>query len=107
MSDPTSRKSKIHPATRTFLALRMAVNHEIPNLRALLEAAPQRLTSGGRIGVISFHSVEDKEVKLDFRARKSEEVYEVVTKKPMNATVEERYANPRSRSAKLRVAIRV
>lgn len=107
VSDPKSRKSRIHPATRTFLALRMAVNSEIPNLKALLAAAPDLLATGGRIGVISFHSVEDKEVKLDFRARKSEELYEVVTKKPMNATVEERDANPRSRSAKLRVAMRL
>lgn len=105
--NPTSRKSKIHPATRTFLALRMAVNEEIPNLKTLLTAAPRLLATGGRIGVISFHSVEDKEVKLDFRARKNEGAYELATKKPITASAEERRKNPRSRSAKLRVARRL
>jgi len=105
--DPDSRKSKIHPATRTFLALRMAVNREIPNLEALLAAAPKLLRPGGRIGVIAFHSVEDKCVKMDFRARKNEGIYRIVTKKPVVAEVAEREANPRSRSAKLRVAARL
>ena len=107
VEDPTSRKSKIHPATRTFLALRMAVNEEIANLKSLLAAAPSLLAPGGRIGVISFHSVEDKEVKTDFRARKSEGLYELVNKKPIIASMDERIANPRSRSAKLRVAVRL
>jgi 16S rRNA (cytosine1402-N4)-methyltransferase len=107
VSDPASRKAKIHPATRTFLALRMEVNQEIPNLKALLAHAPTLLSAGGRLGVISFHSVEDKEVKLDFRARKSEGTYELVTKKPITASAEERDTNPRSRSAKLRVAMRL
>jgi 16S rRNA (cytosine1402-N4)-methyltransferase len=107
VADPHSRKAKIHPATRTFLALRMEVNQEIPNLKKLLSDAPSLLVPGGRIGVISFHSVEDKEVKLDFRARKSEGTYELVTKKPITASTEERDINPRSRSAKLRVAMRL
>jgi 16S rRNA (cytosine1402-N4)-methyltransferase len=107
VADPLSRKAKTHPATRTFLALRMEVNREIPNLKKLLADAPQLLAPGGRIGVISFHSVEDKEVKLDFRARKSEGTYELVTKKPITASTEERDINPRSRSAKLRVAMRL
>jgi 16S rRNA (cytosine1402-N4)-methyltransferase len=104
--DPTSRKSKIHPATRTFLALRMAVNDEIPRLLAFLESAPSMLVPGGRIGVITFHSGEDKPVKLDFRRRKNEGVYRIETKKPIVADAEERRVNPRSRSAKLRVAVR-
>lgn len=105
--NPLSRKSKIHPATRTFQALRMAVNDEIPCLESLLKAAPALLKTGGRIGVIAFHSVEDRPVKLDFRGRKNEGVYGVVTKKPVVADAVERQANPRSRSAKLRVAVRL
>jgi len=104
--DPLSRKSKIHPATRTFMALRMAVNDEIPCLERFLSAAPDVLRPGGRIGVIAFHSVEDKPVKNDFRQRKAEGIYHILTKKPIVAGFEERRANPRSRSAKLRVAQR-
>ena len=105
--DPNSRKSKIHPATRTFLALRMAVNEETANLQALLEAAPNLMKPDGRVGVISFHSVEDKAVKTDFRRRKNEEIYRIATKKPVVADEDERRTNPRSRSAKLRVAVRL
>ena len=104
--NPASRKAKIHPATRTFLALRMAVNNEIGCLESLLEIAPDILNPGGRIGVIAFHSVEDKVVKTDFRRRKSEDTYRIVTKKPVVADQQERRSNPRSRSAKLRVAVR-
>jgi len=104
--DPTSRFSKIHPATRTFMALRMAVNEELRSLEELLSLAPSVLKPGGRFGMISFHSLEDKPVKLDFRKRKAEGVYEVATPKPIVADDEERDANPRSRSAKFRVAIR-
>lgn len=105
--DPASRRSKIHPATRTFMALRMAVNQERECLDALLSAAPDVLKPGGRFGVIAFHSVEDKAVKIDFRRRKAERVYDIVTKKPIIANEEERTSNPRSRSAKLRVAVRL
>jgi len=105
--DPKSRKSKIHPATRTFLALRMAVNDEIPALEALLEVAPSILGPGGRIGVIAFHSGEDRLVKVDFRSRKSEGIYQIETKRPITAGPEERRSNPRSRSAKFRVAVRL
>jgi len=105
--NPESRKSKIHPATRTFMALRMAVNQELRNLNALLEAAPNVLRPGGRIGVIAFHSNEDKPVKLDFRKRKAEGIYHILTKKPVVADEDERRHNPRSRSAKLRVAERI
>lgn len=104
--DEASRSSKIHPATRVFQALRMAVNREKENLDALLAAAPHILSAGGRFAVIAFHSVEDKPVKEDFRRRKQEQVYEILTKKPVTAGDEERRANPRSRSAKLRVVRR-
>jgi len=105
--NPESRKSKIHPATRTFMALRMAVNQELRSLNSLLEAAPNVLRPGGRIGVIAFHSNEDKPVKMDFRKRKAEGIYRILTKKPVVADDDERRHNPRSRSAKLRVAERV
>ncbi len=104
---PTSRKAKIHPATRTFLALRMAVNDEPGCLESLLATAPDVLNAGGRFGVIAFHSVEDRPVKVDFRERKKQGIYEIVTKKPLVADSQERRSNPRSRSAKLRVAIRL
>lgn len=104
--DPQSRKSKIHPATKTFMALRMAVNQELRNLSSLLESAPKVLGEGGRFGVIAFHSIEDKPVKLDFRKRKAEGIYRILTKKPVVASDEERRQNPRSRSAKLRVVER-
>jgi len=97
---------RIHPATRTFLALRMAVNHELENLRALLRAAPGRLRSGGRLAAISFHSGEDRVVKQDFLDRRRQGVYEIRTSKPVCASSEEIERNPRSRSAKLRVAVR-
>jgi len=105
--DPRSRRSKIHPATRTFMALRIAVNEELKNLDTLLAAAPGILRPGGRFGIISFHSLEDKPIKLDFRKRKSENTYRVVTPKPVTAEEDERERNPRSRSAKLRVAARL
>jgi len=101
-----SRRSRIHPATRTFLALRMAVNHELENLASLLSAAAARLSVGGRVGVISFHSGEDRLVKRDFLDRRRIGVYEIRTKKPVHASNEEIQRNPRSRSAKLRVAVR-
>jgi len=105
--NPNSRKSKIHPATRVFQALRIAVNGELDALDTLLREAPPLLRSGGRIGVIAFHSLEDGRVKRDFRARKSAGLYEIVTKRPVIADGDERVANPRSRSAKLRVAKRL
>ena len=101
-----SRASKIHPATRTFQALRIAVNDELNALRELLAAVPRLLRAGGRVGVISFHSLEDGIVKTDFRRRVGDGIYTIVTKKPVTAGAEERQENPRSRSAKLRVARR-
>ena len=69
--------------------------------------APEVLNPGGRFGVIAFHSIEDKPVKLDFRKRKTERVYRIVTKKPLTADEDERRTNPRSRSAKFRVAVKL
>jgi 16S rRNA (cytosine1402-N4)-methyltransferase len=97
---------KIDPATRTFLALRMAVNRELENLRALLATAPKVLSPGGRLAVISFHSTEDRVVKQAFRSAEQTGVFDVVTSKPVSPADDELAANPRSRSAKLRVAER-
>ncbi len=102
--DPASHRSRIHPATRTFMALRMSVNRETEALGRLLASAPGVLTPSGRIAVISFHSVEDRLVKNDFRSRTREGAYRTLTKKPLVADDVERAENPRSRSAKLRVA---
>lgn len=102
-----ARGQRIHPATRTFQALRIAVNDELTRLHDLLEAAPVLLRPGGTIAVISFHSLEDGMVKADFRQRKSEGLYELLTKKPIQPTRDEIALNPRSRSAKLRIARRI
>lgn len=104
---PTGRRSKIHPATRTFQALRIAVNDELGSIEALLEAAPRLLAENGKIAVISFHSLEDKLVKEDFRKNKLSGIYEVLTKKPLTATDDEIAQNPRARSAKLRIAQKI
>lgn len=101
--DPDARRGRIHPATRTFMALRMAVNQELDSLRQFLAQAPGVLQPGGRLAVISFHSGEDRIVKEDFRRRATEGVYQLLTKKPVTAKAEEIERNPRSRSAKLRV----
>ncbi|HMP78129.1 MAG TPA: 16S rRNA (cytosine(1402)-N(4))-methyltransferase RsmH [Pirellulaceae bacterium] len=98
------RRSKGHsidPATRTFQALRIAVNRELDALSAALEIIPRRLRVGGRLAVMSFHSLEDRMVKQAFR---NSAIWDVVHRKPITAGVAERHANPRSRSAKLRVA---
>jgi 16S rRNA (cytosine1402-N4)-methyltransferase len=104
--NPTSRASRIHPATRTFQALRIAVNDELGALAALLKGIPKYLRPGGRLAIISFHSLEDGMVKRDFRARKTDEIYTILTKKPVTASASEQARNPRARSAKLRVAQR-
>jgi len=95
---------KIDPATRTFMALRMAVNQEMENLDALLTQAPKFLNPGGRFAVISFHSMEDRPVKQAFRSAEQTGFLALVTKKPLSPSDSEIAANPRSRSAKLRVA---
>lgn len=103
-SDPDSRRGRIHPATRTFMALRMSVNDELASLRRLLEQVPGHLQPGGRVAIISFHSMEDRIVKEDLRGRSRAGVYRLLTKKPIVVGSAERRENPRSRSAKLRVA---
>ena len=98
------RRSRIHPATRTFQALRIAVNDELENLKKLLASAPDLLNKNGYIAVISFHSLEDRLVKNDFRQNEKSGIYRIVTKKPIMPTREEIEENRRSRSAKLRIA---
>jgi 16S rRNA (cytosine1402-N4)-methyltransferase len=103
-----SAERRIHPATRTFQALRIFVNRELDDLRALLEAAPRILKPGGRVVIISFHSLEDRLVKDAFREGGIKDKYfRVLTKKPVVASEEEQERNPRARSAKLRAAERV
>jgi 16S rRNA (cytosine1402-N4)-methyltransferase len=98
---------RIHPATRTFQAIRIFVNHELDDLRSLLEAAPQIVKPGGRVVIISFHSLEDRIVKDAFRDGAKQGFYKVLTKKPATATDEEIDRNPRSRSAKMRAVERI
>jgi 16S rRNA (cytosine1402-N4)-methyltransferase len=98
---------RIHPATRTFQALRIFVNRELDDLRDLLKAAPQILKPGGRLVIISFHSLEDRIVKDALREGVKRGQYELLTKKPVTASQEEIDRNPRSRSAKLRAAERI
>jgi 16S rRNA (cytosine1402-N4)-methyltransferase len=97
----SKRGEKIAPATRTFQALRIAVNDELKALETALRRFPTILESGGRLAVISFHSLEDRQVKQAFR---DDERYEVLTRKPIRPSEAEIVDNPRSRSAKLRFA---
>jgi 16S rRNA (cytosine1402-N4)-methyltransferase len=116
------RGDKLHPATRTFQALRIAVNEELASIREVLPQALASLRSGGRIAVISFHSLEDRIVKEFFREQSKdlvnppyEKIYEVerqatlkeVTRKPITPSEEEIRSNPRARSAKLRIAEKI
>jgi 16S rRNA (cytosine1402-N4)-methyltransferase len=102
-----SEQRRIHPATRTFQALRIFVNRELDDLRALLKAPPRVLKPGGRVVIISFHSLEDRIVKDAFRDGIKDKYFRVLTKKPLMATKEESDRNPRARSAKLRAAEKV
>ncbi len=97
------RHGRIHPATRSFQALRIAVNGELDALEKFLERAPHWLQPGGKLALISFHSLEDRLVKHSLRGN---ELLRVLTKKPIVADEAEKRANPRSRSAKLRLAER-
>ena len=106
-SGPAGRRQRIHPATRTFQALRIAVNRELENLETLLANAKDLLAIGGRIGIISFHSLEDRIVKHTFRQLARDGHFEVLTKSPIRPSQQEKQDNPRSRSAKFRVARRI
>lgn len=99
-----ARGGRIHPATRTFQALRIAVNNELECLDSLLAAGPELLAKGGRIAVISFHSLEDRAVKNNFKENKKEGIYKLLTKKPIVPSRSEIFRNRRARSAKLRIA---
>jgi 16S rRNA (cytosine1402-N4)-methyltransferase len=100
-------RGRIHPATRTFQALRIAVNDELGALEAGLDAALELLKPGGRAAVISFHSLEDRIVKWRFRGWADRARARVLTRKPLQPTPQEAHSNPRARSAKLRVAEKV
>src|SRR6202522_1626904 len=101
---PSMKGDKIHPATRTFQALRIRVNNELGEIQSLLKSAGSLLKPGGRLVLISFHSLEDRLVKDAFKAFKDAKSFEVLTKKPVIAGEQEMLRNPRSRSAKLRAA---
>jgi 16S rRNA (cytosine1402-N4)-methyltransferase len=100
---PRGHRHVIDPATRVFQALRIAVNDELGALDRLLEALPRCLRPGGRAALISFHSLEDRRVKRAFRVR---EVWQELTRKPVQASEDEVRDNPRARSAKLRAAVK-
>ena len=101
---PKARRGRLHPATRSFQALRIAVNDELGSLERLLQRAPDWLLPGGVLALISFHSLEDRRVKQAFLA---DERLERITRRPLVADPAEEEANPRSRSAKLRLARRL
>jgi 16S rRNA (cytosine1402-N4)-methyltransferase len=97
------KNGKIHPATRTFQAIRIAVNKELESLKAILESVPRILSKHGRIGIISFHSLEDRVVKRSFLKLEMDGIGKRITKKPVVPNNDEIQVNSRSRSAKLRV----
>ena len=104
---PPIKGEKIHPATRTFQALRIRVNDELGEIQSLLKSAGSLLKPGGRLVLISFHSLEDRLVKDAFKDAARASVFEVLTKKPVVAKEQESLRNPRSRSAKLRAAEKI
>jgi len=99
-------RQRLHPATKTFLALRIAVNRELEELEQFLDQAPATLNPGGRSVVLSYHSLEDRAVKQAFRRAQQADVLRILTKKVIRPSAAECAANPRARSAKLRVAER-
>ena len=103
-SAPAMKSERIHPATRTFQALRIHVNRELDEIRQLLEAAPKLLKPSGRLVVISFHSLEDRIAKDVLRETEAKGIWTVLTRKPVVADEAETDRNPRARSAKLRAA---
>jgi 16S rRNA (cytosine1402-N4)-methyltransferase len=98
-------RGRIDPATRTFQALRIYANDELGNLEKILGKLQECIKPGGRIAIITFHSLEDRIVKQEFQKLAKEGMVEILTKKPIEASKEEIEKNPRSRSAKLRVAV--
>ena len=104
---PSMKGDKIHPATRTFQALRIRVNNELGEIQSLLKSAGSLLKPGGRVVLISFHSLEDRLVKDVFREAGRSKEFEVLTKKPVVASEQEEMRNPRSRSAKMRAAEKI
>jgi len=100
-------RQRLHPATKTFLALRIAVNREMEELGQFLSRTPAALNSGGRLVVLSYHSREDRIVKHAFQEAERQRTLRVLTRHVIQPTEEEKAANPRSRSAKLRCAERV
>jgi 16S rRNA (cytosine1402-N4)-methyltransferase len=104
MKTSYAKSERIHPATRTFQALRIHVNRELDEIRQLLEAAPTLLKSSGRLVVISFHSLEDRIAKDVLKEQQSKGIWTVLTRKPVVAVEAETDHNPRARSAKLRAA---
>lgn len=104
--EPTPRQQKIRPTARVFQALRILVNRELPNLQELLRVLPWCLRPGGRAAILSFHSGEDRLVKLAFKEGQRTGVYERISEEPVRPSFGERTDNPRARSAKLRWAVR-
>lgn len=104
LSRPGKKRSRIHPATRTFQAMRIAVNGELENLGRLLDSAPGLLGKNGSIAIISYHSLEDGMVKRNFRQNAKDGIYDLLTKKPIVPSEDEIGQNRRARSAKLRIA---
>ncbi len=101
------RSGRIHPATRTFQALRIEVNSELTELAAAMDSGAQLLNAGGRYCVLSYHSLEDRIVKNAFKKLAKEKIFNIITKKPLVPGAEERKMNPSSRSAKLRVGEKI
>lgn len=99
------KKYRIHPATRTFMALRIYANKELENVEQAITVLPQVVAPGGRVAILSFHSLEDRIVKHRFRDMAKEGKITIVTKKPLIPSEEEVKNNPRARSAKLRICI--
>jgi 16S rRNA (cytosine1402-N4)-methyltransferase len=97
-------RGRLHPATRTFQALRVYANDELGNLKKVLDALPEILKARGHIVILTFHSLEDRIVKHAFRDMAKQGILEILTKNPVTASEEEVQRNPRSRSAKLRAA---
>ncbi|PIR92588.1 16S rRNA (cytosine(1402)-N(4))-methyltransferase, partial [Candidatus Falkowbacteria bacterium CG10_big_fil_rev_8_21_14_0_10_44_15] len=100
------RYGRIHPATRTFQALRIATNDELTNLKVALPQAADALAAAGRLVIISYHSLEDRIVKWFLRERQNQGTVKILTKKVVTATKAEMKNNPRARSAKLRAAVK-